>query len=175
MIALSYFVPFLGFVNVLKERKKMNLVLQYLLAFFVNILCIFLVFLWIRKAFPWNNFVILGHVPFCNKNPERALHMDGIVFPLCYRCMSFVFGAYLMILFILSNGPKIKRRNILMAIISIFPCLVDGIFQTFTSYESNNFKRFTFGLICGLGVGYLLYAGILYIFHIHKVEMGTIL
>ena len=34
------------------------------------------------------------------------------------------------------------------------PCLVDGLIQTFTDYESTNLRRVIFGIVAGIGIGF---------------------
>ena len=38
----------------------------------------------------------------------------------------------------------------------IIPCLVDGVMQYFFNIESNNLKRFIFGILSGVGIGKII-------------------
>lgn len=164
MRILSCFVPFLGAVNAVKERKNIRLSLWYWVSFFINVLFLFCIYLGLKKGLPWDSFKYLGKIPFCNKIPERALQIDGIVFPLCFRCMSFVLGLYLVIITLLVFTPKPRIILLGIAVLCILPCLADGLLQTFTGYESQNIRRIVFGFLCGLGAGYTGYSGIMFLF-----------
>lgn len=161
MLGLSYFIPLLAVINAVKMRKRFTIFLQYILAFLINLLGLFFLYLLIKKYVNPDSFTYLGHIPFCNKKPERAFSVNGFVFPLCCRCLCFSVGAYMAILSWLVFEKNIHKRFWIISILLILPCLIDGMVQTFTAYESTNLKRSILGFLCGVGAGSIGY-GVLY-------------
>lgn len=157
MLALSYLIPLLGLINAVKNRKNFSAFLHFILAFLVNILCIFLLYLLFKQYINPDRFTYFGHIPFCNKRPERAFSINGFVFPLCCRCLCFFVGVYITVLSWLVFEKSFSKRLCVVAVLLILPCLIDGIVQTFTAYESTNLKRSIFGFLCGVGAGSIAY------------------
>lgn len=79
----------------------------------------------------------------CHQMPERSFFFKGYQFPLCARCTGIAIGH--LIAFIVAPFHSFHRSiSILM-----LPLAIDGTVQYFTSYESNNRKRFISGLLYG--------------------------
>jgi uncharacterized membrane protein len=85
---------------------------------------------------------------FCHRKPERSFFYKGAQFPLCARCTGIFFG--FLSLFYFTIG--ITYFNPLMAIALILPTYLDGWFQALFDWESTNWRRFTTGLIAGIGI-----------------------
>ena len=84
-------------------------------------------------------------LPICNKKPERAPRLFGHTFILCWRCTGLVVGAIIGNILKLYIGP-INALGYLLLI----PTGIDGILQYKFGIMSNNFRRFTTGIIGGL-------------------------
>lgn len=152
---LSFFVPFLGLVWFFKKKnRRINMV-----GFIVNLLvCSTIIFLCIRFIpFPMNRFSYLGKKPLCNLKEERAIHFGNFVFILCYRCTFLILGSFLSFMALFIKKVKIHWVYILLSIVFILPCFLDGVIQATTSYVSTNLVRALTGLFAGFGIGYILY------------------
>lgn len=79
----------------------------------------------------------------CHQKPERSFFIKGYQFPLCARCTGIALG-HIIALFI---APFRSFRYCIGFL--MFPLAIDGTAQYFTSYESNNCKRFITGLLYG--------------------------
>jgi len=97
-----------------------------------------------------------GKVPLCNEIPDRAPHIGGFCFPLCWRCTMIDAGLLLGALVCLFIYPGTTIG--LASGILVFPCIVDGLLQTHTSYESSNAKRIVFGFVAGFGMFLVLFS-----------------
>lgn len=95
---------------------------------------------------------MLGQVPLCNGIPERAPHILGICFPLCYRC-TFIFLAFFITLFIIYKKEQI---NIKYVWILLLPMIIDGSLQTFLMIESTNIRRSLTGMLFGIAVAMIV-------------------
>jgi len=88
--------------------------------------------------------------PLCNKRPERAPHICGHVFPLCWRCTGALVGVILVDIIYLSLSPKIS----IMLPLSILciPMLIDVYRQYRLKLMSTNPRRFYTGFLCGIAI-----------------------
>lgn len=91
---------------------------------------------------------LIGRAPLCNRIPERAPHIFGYCFVLCYRC-TFIFLGFLITLFIIRN---ITNITITKAWVLLLPMIIDGGIQTFMGVESTNLRRIITGTIFGIGM-----------------------
>ena len=82
----------------------------------------------------------------CHQMPERSFFIRGYQFPLCARCTGIYLGHILAFLI----NPFIVLP--LWLALLMLPMIVDGAIQYFTSYRSNQFKRFTSGLLFGFAL-----------------------
>jgi len=87
-----------------------------------------------------------GKKPLCNLRAERAPKLGNFVFPLCYRCTGLVVGGIVLFSFSITTDS-------LLSLLLFIPLPLDYSLQYFTSYESNNFKRFFSGVLFSLGLG----------------------
>jgi len=79
----------------------------------------------------------------CHQLPERSFFIHGYQFPLCARCT----GIYLGHIIAFAVNPFITMP--LWIALLLLPLILDGTIQYFTTYRSNQFKRFTTGLLFG--------------------------
>ena len=83
----------------------------------------------------------------CQCRDDRSFHYKGKKFPICARCtgelLGIIFSIFSCIFF---------RISMLAIVILVLPLILDGGIQMFTSYESNNFKRFVTGFLFGYGL-----------------------
>lgn len=106
---------------------------------------------------------VLGTLPICNLNKNRAFFIGEFCFPFCVRCSAIMISIVLTIIFVSLFKIKTKKICIIFWILLIIPCLVDGIMQYFFNIESNNVKRLITGILCGIGIGNLTLLFINYI------------
>lgn len=83
----------------------------------------------------------------CHQIPERSFFIKGYQFPVCARCTGIILG-YIVAIILRIFGVHI---NFALCTVMILPTAIDGGIQFFTSYTSNNVKRFTTGLLAGVG------------------------
>lgn len=100
----------------------------------------------------------IGKVPLCNGKSDRALHIFGFCFPLCYRCMTTTFT--LLVLSIASKTildisyiDKYKLVYIVpISVILIIPMLIDSILQYFFYRISTNTRRVITAFLFSVGI-----------------------
>ena len=83
----------------------------------------------------------------CHCRDDRSFHYKGEKFPICARCTGELVGIIFSIF-----SCFFFKISILAIVILMLPLILDGGIQMFTSYESNNFKRFVTGLLFGYGL-----------------------
>lgn len=94
--------------------------------------------------------------PICNKRPERAPKIFGHVFFLCWRCTGIVLGAGCMLFLIGQVSLVLCPELFVLSIACMLPLICDGIMQYGYTLVSNNFRRFTTGLLFGIGLVYAI-------------------
>lgn len=100
----------------------------------------------------------LGKMPLCNCCKERAPHIRGFCFPICWRCLAICSGIIIChVIYSLGGISKTSIFGMISSVILIGICFMDGFIQLKTSYESTNCKRAVFGLGAGFGCRYLLF------------------
>lgn len=88
---------------------------------------------------------------FCHKKPERTFKIGNWYFPICSRCTGLLFGALMYFISLFLYPYQYPISSFLIGIIFIIPILWDGVTQLFGFRVSNNFLRFTTGVIGGFG------------------------
>ena len=83
----------------------------------------------------------------CHQKPERSFFIKGYQFPLCARCTGILVG-YLLSFLLLIFGYSI---NNVICLTFLIPLIFDGIIQLSFNILSNNTRRFTTGIIFGIG------------------------
>ncbi len=82
----------------------------------------------------------------CHQKPERSFYYKSYQYPVCARCTGLYLGYLIGLIIGLLFNP-----SIIVAIIMIIPCGLDGFIQLKTNYESTNIRRFILGIIAGIG------------------------
>ncbi len=95
----------------------------------------------------------------CHQKPERSFFISGYQFPLCARCTGILIG-YLCSAVLLIFGYVI---NYLLCFLFLVPLVLDGGIQLLFNILSNNTRRFTTGIIFGIGFIHLIANLILYL------------
>lgn len=96
----------------------------------------------------------LGEVPLCNGMAERAPHLFGFCFPLCYRCTFFILALFITLGIGFHKRFKVKPIYLFLCILSL---VIDGGLQTFFGFESTNIRRILTGGLFGFGIaGFIL-------------------
>lgn len=152
---LSFFVPFLGLAWFIKKKYR----ILNMIGFIVNlIICISLIVIIMKYIpFPQNRLSYFGQKPLCNLKEERGIHFGNFVFVLCYRCTFIILGGFISFFTMYLKKIRICIFYIVFSGLFIIPCLLDGVLQLTTPYESTNFLRALTGFCAGAGFGYLLY------------------
>lgn len=107
-----------------------------------------------------------GKIPLCNRKPERAPHIFGVCFPLCWRCCSII---VLMIITgnIFSGTNRLPLgenwSKVVSAMILLLPCVIDAFFQYILNRNSNNLRRIITGGLAGIGFAILIFQCISYL------------
>ncbi|TGO02632.1 hypothetical protein PN36_21685 [Candidatus Thiomargarita nelsonii] len=93
----------------------------------------------------------IGKLPVCNLRGDRAPHICGICFPLCWRCTSiiasFLLSHHILVLWI--------EINSVIALLLCVPTVIDGTLQYYFYIESTNFRRIWTGILAGVGIAFL--------------------
>lgn len=145
----------------MKPSKKIPLIIMG--GLFFSITLVFVYLLIVNTLFPKNAFSLdlIGKVPLCNRNIERAIIINGFVFPFCIRCTSMILSYLIAIilLFIPKVDEKFSKFNIsiviILAIVCIVPLVIDGIKVYFFQIDSKNYIRVITGILFGIGVSLL--------------------
>ena len=99
-----------------------------------------------------------GKHVYCNGRCDRAPKIGGFVFPICWRCLSFIVG--ILISYILIE-VKVIDNSIFWSLVfspASICCLIDVFRQKHNKeYESNNYKRVVFGLGAGFDIRVFVY------------------
>lgn len=83
----------------------------------------------------------------CHQKSERSFFIREHQFPFCARCSGIIFGVLIGLMFSL----LVQWENFYLMILLLIPMVIDGLFQKYTSYLSNNKKRLLSGLLFGFG------------------------
>ena len=97
----------------------------------------------------------IGKRPICNGHPERAPHIGTFCFPLCWRCSSFSLSCLIITPFL--NYIACSLPVFFLSTLLCIPCLIDGVLQKCTDYQSSNKKRIITGGLAGIGLRLLLH------------------
>lgn len=140
-------------------RKSKKTPLMIIGGLFFSIVLIGIAIFAFNRFFPEYaiSFDLIGKVPLCNRNIERAIHIHGFVFPFCIRCTSIIFS-YLSMIGILFL-PKVNERFVksnqliwyLLSGLLIIPLIVDGFKVYFFQIDSPNYIRVYTGILFGIG------------------------
>ena len=95
----------------------------------------------------------------CHQKPERSFFINGYQFPLCARCTGVLVG-YLCSVLLLVLGHVI---NYFLCLMFLAPLILDGSIQLLFNILSNNIRRFTTGIIFGIGFIHMIVNLIVYL------------
>lgn len=95
----------------------------------------------------------IGQIPLCNGIAERAPHIMGYCFPLCYRCTFIVIFFIITLWFLYRKGIELP---IWLLVFCLFPMIIDGGLQTFLGIMSDNLRRAMTGSLFGFGLAGLI-------------------
>ena len=88
----------------------------------------------------------------CHRKPERSFFYKGRQFPVCARCTGFYITGIASIILINFYPVPYSLTTLLIGIILLIPCAIDGFTQLFEMRESNNMLRFITRLLGGVGI-----------------------
>ena len=83
----------------------------------------------------------------CHRLLERSFFFRGKQFPFCARCTGIYVGYAIFI-----PALWFIKIDIYWALLAILPTTIDGLTQAYFNRESNNFLRFTTGILAGYGL-----------------------
>lgn len=99
----------------------------------------------------------------CHCRPDRSFFINNHQFPVCARCTGIYISALLYVLlylFFISFRFLVYSNNyIIIPILCIIPCFIDGITQYTGLRESTNFIRVFTGFLAGFNIMWL-YTGL---------------
>ena len=88
----------------------------------------------------------------CHRKPERSFFYKGRQFPVCARCTGFYISGIASIILLNFIPVPYSLTTLLIGILLLIPCAIDGFTQLFEYRESNNILRLITGLIGGVGL-----------------------
>ena len=88
----------------------------------------------------------------CHRIPERSFFIKGHQFPVCARCTGLYISGIATIILINLFPIPYSLTTLLLGIILLIPCAIDGFTQLFEMRESNNTLRFITGILGGIGL-----------------------
>ena len=88
----------------------------------------------------------------CHRRPERSFFYKGKQFPVCARSTGFYISGIATIILINLFPIPYSLTTLLLGIILLIPCAIDGSTQLFDMRESNNTLRFITGILGGIGL-----------------------
>lgn len=88
----------------------------------------------------------------CHRKPERSFFYKGRQFPVCARCTGFYISGIASIILLNFIPVPYSLTTLLIGIILLIPCAIDGFTQLFEMRESNNILRLITGLLGGVGL-----------------------
>lgn len=88
----------------------------------------------------------------CHRKPERSFFYKGHQFPVCARCTGFYISGIATIILLKFIPVPYTLTTLLIGIILLIPCAIDGFTQLFEMRESNNILRLITGILGGVGL-----------------------
>lgn len=108
---------------------------------------------------PWNSIYGCGD-RLCHERADRSFFINENQMPFCSRCTAIWVGLAVGIGFMLFYKIKLNEKFIFLIVLGLIPIGIDGLFQLFGFWESNNFTRVVTGLligvICGIAIGIIV-------------------
>ena len=88
----------------------------------------------------------------CHRKPERSFFYKGHQFPVCARCTGFYISGIASIILLNFYPVPYSWTTLIIGILLLIPCAIDGFSQLFEYRESNNLLRLVTGLLGGVGI-----------------------
>lgn len=88
----------------------------------------------------------------CHRRPERSFFYKGRQFPVCARCTGMYITGIASIILLNFYPVPYSLTTLIIGIILLIPCAIDGFTQLFEMRESNNYLRLITGLLGGVGL-----------------------
>ena len=88
----------------------------------------------------------------CHRKPGRSFFYKGRQFPVCARCTGFYISGITSIILLNFIPVPYSITTLLIGIILLIPCAIDGFTQLFEMRESINILRLITGLLGGVGL-----------------------
>ena len=92
----------------------------------------------------------------CHQRPDRCFKFHGKPMPICARCFGFYLGLLIGILiplFIFEIYFINVNYMLILMILCIIPLAIDGLTQFLGFRNSNNYLRFSTGILAGVFLG----------------------
>lgn len=105
---------------------------------------------------PIQNILKVSGSCICHRIPERTFRVNNYYFPVCSRCTGIYLGSIIYFIYVYFYYVEYNLWLIILAILMIIPTFLDGLTQYFNLRISNNYLRFTSGVIAGLGLAILV-------------------
>lgn len=112
-----------------------------------------------KKEKIWIKSMEFGHILGCHQMESRSFSFFGYQFPLCARCTGVLLGEILGIVSI-CFGIRLKWY-IIIPLIAIMG--IDWFIQYLQIQSSNNIRRLITGTLCGVGLTYCYFYGIVFV------------
>lgn len=87
----------------------------------------------------------------CHRRPDRSFFIRGHQFPVCSRCTGIYLSIFIYVIYAYYIPIHYTLYHVIIAILLIIPCAIDGTTQLFYIRESNNTLRFITGFLAGIG------------------------
>ena len=117
-----------------------------------------------KKNKRWISLMNFGAKMGCHQMPERSFFFKGYQFPVCARCTGVFVGEIISIIAIVLTF----RIHIVYAIALVVPLAIDGGVQYINVWKSNNIRRVITGILAGVGLTYVYFYALIYVFDFFK-------
>ena len=108
---------------------------------------------------PWNSIYGCGD-RLCHQKADRSFFINGNEMPFCARCTAIWLGLAIGLGFMVFYRIELNEKFIFLILLGLVPIGIDGLFQLFGFWESNNVVRLITGLlvgiICGIAIGIII-------------------
>ncbi|HEC89912.1 MAG TPA: DUF2085 domain-containing protein [Thermoplasmatales archaeon] len=105
-----------------------------------------------NMSYPWNIVYSIGD-RLCHQRSDRSFFLNENQMPFCARCTGIWLGLAIGLGVSMRAMFGLSERLILFIVIGILPLAIDGLFQLFGLWESNNILRVTTGVLAGFTTG----------------------
>ncbi len=119
----------------------------------------------------WIRLMEFGARTGCHQMPSRSFSYKGYQFPICARCTGLLVGELISIILIVC-GLRIPYL-LIFAFIAVMG--IDWVIQYADLLYSTNVRRLITGLLCGVGVTYLYFYGLKWLFLTAKKIVMSVL